>query len=143
MAFLEWRSEFSVGVVEFDMQHRQLISIINRLHDAMMQGAPPQALRPILRELVNYTKHHFDREEIALRTSGYPGYAAHRIEHERLADRVFEFAEQFDQGKVTLSIELMRFLRDWLSQHILGSDKAYSVHLASGLAVSGARGSGR
>lgn len=139
MAFLEWKPEFSVGVVEFDMQHRQLVSLINRLHDAMLQGAPAASLRPILRELVNYTKHHFDREELAMRTAGYPGYAAHRQQHEQLADQVFEFAQRFESGRVALSIELMNFLKEWLTKHILGSDKAYAPHLASGLALSGAK----
>jgi hemerythrin len=141
MAFLEWRSEFSVGVVEFDMQHRQLIGIINRLHDAMSQGAPAPTLGLLLRELVYYTKFHFQREELALRSAHYPAYRAHCLEHEKLADQVFEFAEQFDQGRVTLSIELMSFLKNWLANHILGADQAYSRHLSGGLSLSGSRSS--
>lgn len=105
----------------------------------MLQGAPAPLLGGILRELAQYTKHHFEREEQALRASGYPGFQAHAREHEKLADQVFEFCEKFDQGRATLSLDLMRFLKDWLAGHILGSDKAYANHLAGGLAVTGAR----
>ena len=32
----------------------------------------------------------------------------------------------FEAGKVLLSVDLMNFLRDWLTSHILKSDKRYA-----------------
>lgn len=83
---------------------------------------------PILIELVQYTKFHFSREEEAMKRHGYGQFLEHLREHEKLADQVFEFAEQYKAGRTTLSIGLMNFLKEWLKQHILKSDRQYAAH---------------
>ncbi|MGB9912684.1 MAG: hemerythrin, partial [Candidatus Kapaibacteriota bacterium] len=38
MAFIEWNDNYSVGVSIIDNQHKQLIRIINELHEGMGTG---------------------------------------------------------------------------------------------------------
>ncbi len=39
MAFFEWTHAFSVGVEEIDQQHKRLMGLVNRLHDAIACGS--------------------------------------------------------------------------------------------------------
>ena len=39
MSLIEWKDEFSVGVAEVDLEHRDLIDLINDLHSLMGEGA--------------------------------------------------------------------------------------------------------
>jgi hemerythrin len=41
--------------------------------------------------------------------------------------KVKDFKEGFDDGRMMLSIEIIDFMKDWLLNHIQGSDKKYSA----------------
>jgi hemerythrin len=129
MAFLHWTPELSIGIAEIDQQHKVLVEIINRLHETMKVGAPRPAVSRILAELSSYVAMHFSREETLMQHAGFPGLASHRADHENLTAQVTAFRERFAEGAVTLSLPLMRFLRDWLKEHILGADKEYGTYL--------------
>jgi hemerythrin len=129
MPLFLWKEAYSVHVREFDDQHRKLIDLINTLHDAMAAGKGTQSLGPILNQLAEYTVYHFTSEEKAMQTHNYPGYLAHKMEHERLAARVIEIQTQFQDREVTLTLGVMKFLQEWLVTHIQGTDQKYSAYL--------------
>ena len=126
MALIEWKNDYSVGVVEFDNQHKKLIELINKLHDAMKSGTSRQSLSGILAELVDYTKFHFSNEEKYFGQYVYPDIGAHKVEHEKLTRQVIEFQRDFNDGKTSISIDVMSFLKNWLVDHIGGVDKKYT-----------------
>jgi hemerythrin-like metal-binding protein len=125
MPLLTWNDSLSVGVRTIDKQHSTLVAILNELYDAMMKGQAKQVTGPMLRKLINYTREHFSAEEAMMATADYSGLAAHRREHERLTRQVDEFAARFERGECTVNIELLGFLRTWLTNHIQQTDKAY------------------
>lgn len=131
MAFLNWKTDFELGIPEFDGQHKHLVAIMNRLHDEMKKGAPAHALHAILADLINYTRTHFRDEELAMQQSGYPRLQQHRNEHEELTASVLRFQKDLEEGRIALSIQLLNFLKVWLRDHIQDSDRAYSPHLRS------------
>ena len=51
----------------------------------------------------------------------HPHYE-HREEHNKLIDQVAFFQTDFEANKIGISIEVMRFLKDWLMDHINGTD---------------------
>lgn len=126
MSLIEWKADFSVGVAEFDNQHKKLIDLINKLHDAMRAGEGKKQLSGILEELVNYTKVHFANEEKYFGQYGYPDNSLHKLEHDKLTRQVIEFQRDYNDGKTTISIDVMNFLRTWLVDHIGGVDKKYT-----------------
>ena len=126
MALITWKDEFSVGVTEFDNQHKVLIDLINKLHDAMRAGTGKQALSEILEELVSYTKFHFANEEKHFSQYSYPEISSHKLEHDKLTRQVMEFQRDYNEGKSSMSIDVMSFLKDWLIKHIGGIDKKYT-----------------
>lgn len=126
MALLDWKDEFSVGIAEIDRQHKVLIDLINKLHSAMRAGVGKRALSDILSELVEYTNTHFEHEEKMFLQYDYPERSTHHKEHEILTRQVLEFQNEYQEGRTSISIDVMDFLKDWLINHIAGSDKKYT-----------------
>lgn len=125
MPIITWTPSISVSVAEFDAQHKKLIDYINELFDAMKVGKANDVVGKILANLITYTKLHFANEEKNMVKFSYPEYAQHKAEHDALTSKVIEFQDKFNRGQVTVSIELMNFLKEWLTKHITGTDKKY------------------
>jgi len=135
MALISWNQDLSVQVAQFDNQHRELVRLINELHDAMAQRKGSEVLGKVLSSLVDYTTKHFAAEEKLMKQHSYPGYLSHKMEHDTLTRKALEIKTKFDSGKMVVSVELMNFLKDWLTKHIMGLDKKYSsFFLSKGIA---------
>jgi hemerythrin len=133
MALMEWNARLSVDVPSLDAQHQKLIGLVNRLHDAMRAGKGASVVESVLAELASYTRTHFTNEEILMKAYGYPGLEAHAAEHRRLVADVQELQADL-KGGTLLTLTVMDFLQDWLTRHILQSDKQYSPYLAKKVA---------
>lgn len=129
MAFIDWKDELSVNIRMIDDQHKELIKLINELSDAMKVGKGKDVMGKVLSKLVDYTKMHFGTEERLFQTHGYPGYIAHKSEHDKLTKQVLDLKTKFDNGQSVITVEVMNFLKDWLQKHIIGTDKKYSSFL--------------
>jgi hemerythrin len=111
---------------DIDAQHKKLVVMINELYKAMRTGQGHAVLSSLLESLLRYTQEHFTYEEGVMKRSGYSVLPAHIEEHRALTRKVQEFRTQFLNGKVTMTMSVMTFLKDWLQNHILGSDAAYA-----------------
>jgi hemerythrin-like metal-binding protein len=110
-------------ITEIDSQHRVLINLINKLNDAIDEGRDKEVLGVVLSELVDYTVNHFAMEERHMDKFNYPASAAHKHEHEMLRQKVLTLKKQFDAGQSVVTIEVMKFLKEWLRTHIIDIDK--------------------
>jgi len=124
---IHWTPALSVGVEHLDEQHREIVTLINSLDDAMAQGKGRGVLGQILSDLTRYSLWHFSEEEKLFDTLGYPDAAAHVAEHKRFIAEVAKAQADFDSGKQALSIQVIDFLTDWLSTHICGADQKYTA----------------
>jgi hemerythrin len=130
MALITWRDSYSVKVPSIDEQHKKLIDLINRLHDAMSSGQGKAVLGGVVAELVAYTRTHFTYEESLMSRAIYPQLTAHRAAHRSLIEKVGGFTAQVG-ADATTTIEMMTFLRGWLMEHIQKEDMAYSDSLVA------------
>jgi len=124
-----WKEAYSVRIPRIDTQHKGLVTLINDLHAAMLEGRAKEAMSHIVDELVDYTVLHFAFEESMLRQYGYSALAQHQLLHKELCSQVVELRDKFRAGKITVTIETMQFLKNWLSSHILSADMAYAREL--------------
>lgn len=131
MPIIQWNQSFSVNINNIDNQHMKIVELINNLHDRMKEGKGKEALSTILNELTVYTVYHFKTEEELFRKHKYPDTDAHVLEHSNLVQQVVQLKSDFESGKALLTMDVMNFLKDWLSRHIAGSDKAYTAFLNS------------
>ncbi len=121
----EWKSSYSVGVAVVDAQHQNLFAIAAELHTAMAAGKGKDVLARTLDRLVRYTEAHFLAEEQLMRNAKYPGLAEHQVLHRALTAQVKQFEKEFQEGKITMSVEIFHFLSTWLQQHIREKDRQY------------------
>jgi hemerythrin-like metal-binding domain len=127
MALVVWSEKLSVGVRSIDDQHKKLVTLVNQLHDGMIAGRGKEVVGPVLKGLIDYTRVHFKYEEDLFARIGYADSAAHKKEHADLVRRVLEIQAVYeDKGPSVLTIQVMNFLKDWLTAHILGSDMKYA-----------------
>ncbi len=129
MPLINWSENYSVSVKEIDSQHKKLVDLINNLHEGMKHGKGKEILGGVLNELVNYTAYHFSFEEKLFDKYLYPETIHHKREHQKLVEKVKSFANDFNNGRTTVSVDVMNFLKDWLINHIQGTDKKYSSFL--------------
>ncbi|MDR3086463.1 MAG: bacteriohemerythrin [Azoarcus sp.] len=130
-ARLQWSEQFSVGIPEIDEQHRALFDLINKIHTSILNHKGTVACVEVLDELVDYTRIHFSLEQSLMRMGKYPGYEAHCALHRSLVSEVEALQNKIHSGSAAISFELLHFLRNWLTKHILGEDKKYAEFFAS------------
>ena len=129
MSYIDWSANFNIEIDSIDQQHKKLAEIINTLYDAMKQGKGQQELNHTFAELARYTQNHFKYEEDLFDKFGYLQAMSHKKEHTDLLNKVALYAEHYQNGKIMMSLEVMDFLKSWLMNHILVTDKAYSAFL--------------
>lgn len=118
MSLFQWDNKFLVGHSDIDAQHKRLFQLADELHTAMAAGNAKAKLSETLNSLIAYTKIHFANEERLMIAHKYPDYQAHKLLHDKLTAQVVEFQKDFAAGRSVLTIDLMQFLKNWLSQHI-------------------------
>jgi len=126
---IHWDDSFLLDIDRIDGQHRRLVDMVNRLAAAMSEGKGADVLGEIFDGLKAYTVEHFGTEEELFDRYGYPGGAKHKQVHADLLAKVVEFETEFKAGRTSLSRELLLFLKDWLVNHIKGTDTAYAPFL--------------
>jgi len=129
MDLFQWNETYNTGIPHIDEEHRKLVGLLNGLYRAMRAGKTDEVLKELLDELVDYTRFHFANEESLMIRHGFPGYTAHKLEHERMTKKVMEFQDGLARGRISLPIEAFQFLRNWLSNHILDVDQCYAPFL--------------
>jgi hemerythrin-like metal-binding protein len=126
---MEWSDRFSVNIETVDSQHRKLVELLNNFHDAMKAGKGKEIMARTLSDLVDYTSYHFSTEEGLFKVHAYPDYMQHKKEHDVLTKQALELKERYSRGELIISADTMAFLKNWLSNHILGSDMKYAPFL--------------
>jgi len=121
-----WKPAYSVGITAFDDEHKKLFELILQMHHALKHMPSKEEARTVLAELKEYTESHFSQEEAMMEKHGYPELEKHKMEHQEMISKVQEFQQDFESNDVAVSKETLRYLQDWLTNHILKTDKQYS-----------------
>ncbi|MGE5341840.1 MAG: bacteriohemerythrin [Candidatus Omnitrophota bacterium] len=129
MPLIEWKALYRLNIKEIDNQHQMLIEILNELYDAMMSHQARETIEGILKSMADYAGVHFSYEENLMKRHNFPEFVHHKKEHDDFKIKVSDFMEKYTGGSLILSIEVMKFLKDWIKNHIQGSDKKYAPFL--------------
>jgi hemerythrin len=122
MALLEWKEEYATGIDDVDDEHKDLIDVINRLHELLLADDAKLTVPAFFARLIEGVSAHFALEERIMGESEYPDLAAHREDHERLLDEMRELVQAFGQAEEVDSVDLAMRLEPWFSQHFATHD---------------------
>jgi hemerythrin len=126
--YFEWLDSYSVGIPSIDADHKLLVSLVNDVVTAIEAHHGRDVMNDALIRLIEYTAHHFEREEEAMDACHFPGLEAHRALHDRLIRTVLRLLLRYRNNELE-PLELAEFLMDWLITHILEEDRKLGAHL--------------
>lgn len=128
---IRWSSDLETGVRAIDLQHEELIGMLNELDAAHSGGCGQSVLDDVLQRLGTYVIFHFGTEESLM--ASLPRNEAHakqhRQEHAAFIEKLSGIrAQAQDDGAQTMEA-LIDYLNEWLYQHILKSDRELAARL--------------
>ncbi|MFC2330734.1 MAG: bacteriohemerythrin [Treponema sp.] len=131
--FIEWDSKYDVGIEAVDKQHRHLVDLMNDLYDACLgeKWELDQKFKDVMKELVDYVMVHFKDEEKIMEAIKYPNLKEHKQTHEGFIKEMLSSVSAYTNGKQLVPNSFVRFLRDWLFNHILIDDKEWARYYYS------------
>lgn len=126
--FVSWDESYDLNIDQVDKQHRHLVELINDLYRACLgeKGALDETFRHVMKNLVDYVMIHFKDEEKLMAEINYPGIQEHKQHHEDFVREILHAVKDYQNGKQFVANTFVRFLRDWLFNHILISDKEWA-----------------
>jgi len=123
MTLIEWRTEFETGVADVDHEHRELVELINELHEQLGSNAETAKVGAFLGEVFARISAHFALEESIMRKHKYDQYLEHKTDHEKLLDDIRDIMDDFEAGKYTAYDQaLTTAVRDWFVDHFKTKD---------------------
>lgn len=120
--FMPWSDRYQVGNRIIDQQHKDLFRIINTLHEGRENK---QVQKSCFNDLKDYAVKHFITEEEAMRIYRYPEakILKHVQEHKVFTAQVNYFCLACERGDKMLMEVAMVYLKNWLTLHVLESDR--------------------
>ncbi len=76
-----------VALASMNATHAEEVELVGRIGALLQQDAAAldrSSLHAALNEWLEHTRQHFEREHALMERSGFPAYAIHRGEHERV-----------------------------------------------------------
>jgi hemerythrin len=130
MALLQWKDQYSVGIDAVDHEHKELITLINRLHDELMSKGDAISIRAFFGDLFTGISAHFALEERFMREHRYDQLTQHKADHERLLDEIRDIMDDFEDDEIA-SAELGAKLDAWFYRHFETHDARLHKALGS------------
>ncbi|NLK98119.1 bacteriohemerythrin [Defluviitalea saccharophila] len=126
----EWKDRYSLNIPEIDEQHQKLFEIGYRAYElAMINDGSDyyDEIMAIIDELLDYVEYHFEFEERLMERNLYSKFGTHCKEHNFYISKIKNMAheEKIDDNQQEALLNILNFLSDWISNHILITDRQY------------------
>jgi len=123
MSLFKWSKDYSVYLPEIDAEHRGLCRIGSELHKAILSGAKPAQVKPVLVNLLEAADEHFRHEERLMKVVHYAAFDWHKRQHDAIRKRLRQAIKQVEAGNVEPCQGLMKYLNTWLGDHMTVTDR--------------------
>ncbi len=122
-----WDPIYSVNVKEIDDQHKQFIALMNHVYDVYESMETEKQMEDMFHRLNEHAQFHFATEELYFEKFHYEGAQEHVKIHHAIIDKIADFKRRYEEeGYAHVMIELIDFLEEWLTHHIVKYDKQYT-----------------
>jgi hemerythrin len=127
----EWKDAYSTGIPEIDEQHKMLFQIARKAYDLLKNDIyidKYDRIVEIIEELKDYTIFHFKAEEEYMMKIGYRKFLSHKVQHDEFIKKISDIDfSRVDDSQNSYLMELLEFVYQWIDQHILKTDKQYTL----------------
>ena len=124
-----WQDKFSCGIKEIDRQHQKLFEIGTKVYDlAVLKDDFDHydEMTQAIEELIDYTEYHFGYEEALFKKYQYEDAFTHKVEHDFFVKKIKRIGNKdLDENQDQTLMEIVTFVADWISGHILDTDMKY------------------
>jgi len=122
----EWAKEMQIDKGQIDADHKELLSIANRVLNLNRPKRDAEELKQVIRELYNYVQYHFSREEALMEKWEYPELDAHHKKHDLIIREMNHcLTSSHHMGELLNNFRTL--VNDWVITHILEEDKKIRV----------------
>jgi len=118
-----WGQHYLLGIDEIDHQHEELTILLNELHDLRGALASRQRQGQALDALIRAVGEHFRTEESLMRELRYEDLELHKLEHDAFVDKAIAMHAQFASGQDDVLDGGLEFVKEWLRDHLMTSDR--------------------
>lgn len=122
-----WNEKWSIGIEEIDSQHKKLFDLLNSYHKSLVTSKEGttvnDAVKSTIDNLIDYTIYHFREEEKLMNSIQGVDFSSHIGQHKDFCSKITTLNTKVLSGK-NVSFELFDFVKTWLINHILVSDKS-------------------
>jgi hemerythrin len=129
-----WDSAWNIGHKEIDEQHQKWVEIFNRLQGAVLSNNKEnydKVQQITLKEILEYTRYHFESEENIMKDINYPMAYNHWRMHKDFEKIVYENYRDLEKGEIILNSHLLSLMKNWLLDHIQIQDKKLGCYLGT------------
>lgn len=116
-----WTDDLAVGIQEIDDQHRRLFTLLSDFYTSLQKGAGREIQAKMLEDLMTHAGEHFREEESYLQN--HPDFTHHRQQHYGFIKQMNQFERDYLHGGITLAVDVVNYVADWLQTHISDVDK--------------------
>jgi hemerythrin len=129
MSLLKWKPSYSLGIPSVDLEHRELIRLINNVYGHLGDQSGPDQIDACLEDIYAGIASHFALEEKHMREAKYQEFEAHKDEHEDLLDQLRDMMDEFLDNPASGRETLETTLGDWFSRHFSTFDARLHLKL--------------
>ncbi len=121
MSELVWKEEYAIGHFQTDHEHKELISLANKVIRFSKKGEKISVIKEALNALNNYSIIHFRNEESYMERIGYADRENHKKRHAELIERMTQTIRNTREID-DLVHQLKRLMVVWVIEHIIHED---------------------
>lgn len=125
---ITWNVNFETGHPHLDREHQEICARLNRIGEALEQGAGHEQIAEMVSLLLNYTLVHFRREEGVMACAKCPRHGENCAAHAQFAARLERWLEVLSLPISDIGTTVLREVHAescrWIQHHLLQIDSS-------------------
>lgn len=123
---IQWTKGLNTNIRSIDLQHQELVSLINQLETLHLAGRNTKALDEVLPQLHTYVLFHFREEEdlMVMLVGNEEMDQLHLAQHREFIDHMHTLQQRRNpNNEADTAQTLVHYLKNWLLEHIATTDR--------------------
>ncbi|MCL2189601.1 MAG: hemerythrin family protein [Defluviitaleaceae bacterium] len=122
-----WNTSYETGNTQVDEEHKEIFRLVETLIKA---AGGEDSVESTIDFLAGYTVNHFKHEEKLMKESAYSMMPIHKKQHEDFVAQVLALRERVlnETDPEKNNADIQKIIINWLTDHVLGSDKLMANH---------------